>query len=210
MVLEVNVQVKRRNYSEAIHLLEKHAERLYAEEADILFRIKFMTLKAQIYDLAGIPQKGFSIAMRAASLAFEARLLPALWEAVGALCQVLNSLEEFDAASRLLRAIMPQVLECGHCELAAISLSALGNAHMGIAGQASNGSMKHKEHMTRASGYLEMSFDEFSRNDNVRGQLEMLAKKATILYLNGDIVLANDCAARYLAIQKSTEDGMTI
>ena len=169
-----------------------------------------MTLKAQIYNQAGIPQKGFSIAIRAASLAYKARLLPALWEAVGALCQILNSLKEFNATSRLLRAIMPQVLESEHCELAATSLSALGNAYMGIAGQVPAGSIKQKEHMTRALGYLEMSFDNFLRDNNVRGQLEMLAKKATILYLNGDVVLANDCAAKYLAIQRSTEEEMVI
>ncbi|MCJ1396268.1 Anaphase-promoting complex subunit 5 [Xylographa bjoerkii] len=210
IVLEVNVQVRQRNYSEAIDLLEKHAEKLHAGEADILYRILLMTLKAQIYDQAGIPQKGFSIAIRAASLAYKARLLPALWQAVRALCQVLNSLKEFDAASKLLRAIMPQVLECEDCELAATSLSALGDSHMGIASQLLAGSIKQKKHMTIALGYLEMSFDEFSRNNNSRGQRETLAKKATILHLNGDLVLANDCAARYLALQKTARDEVTM
>ncbi|MCJ1435698.1 anaphase promoting complex subunit 5 [Xylographa pallens] len=210
MVLEVNVQVRRQNYSNAVVLLEKHAEELQAEDADILFRILLMTLKAQIYDQAGISQKAFSIAIRAASLAYKARLLPALWQAVRVLCQVLNSLEEFDSASKLLRAIMPQVLECGDCELAATTMHALADAHIGIAGQMADGSRKQKEHMTRGSGYLEISFDEFSRGNNIRGQRETLAKKAAILHLNGDLVLANDCAARYLAILKTANDEVTM
>ncbi|MCJ1386785.1 Anaphase-promoting complex subunit 5 [Xylographa soralifera] len=209
MVLEVKVQVRQQNYSNAIVLLEKHAKELQAEEADILFQISLMTLKAQIHDQAGISQKAFSIAIRAASLAYKARLLPALWQALRVLCQVLNSLQEFDGASKLLKAIMPQVLECEDCELAATTLSALADAHMGIAGQMLDGSIKQKEHMMRGLGYLEMSFDEFSRGNNIRGQRDTLAKKATILHLNGDLVLANDCAARYLAILKTTSDEMT-
>ncbi|MCJ1403887.1 anaphase promoting complex subunit 5 [Xylographa trunciseda] len=206
MILEVNVQIRRRNYSMAINLVEKHAEKLDAEEAEILFRILLMTLKARIYDQAGIPQKGFSIAIRAASLAYKARLLPALWQAVRVVCQILNSLKEFDAAARLLRAIMPQVLESEDCKLAATSLSSLADAHMGIAGQVLTGSIKRKEHMTKALGYLEMSFDEFSKNNIIRGQRATLAKKATILHLNRDLVLANDCAARYIAIHKAARD----
>ena len=210
MVLEVNIQVRRQNYSNAIMLLEKHAKILQAEEADILFRISLMTLKAQIYHQAGISQKAFSIAIRAASLAYEAQLLPALWQAVEVLCQVLNSLEEFDGALKLLRAIMPQVLECENCELAARALSALADTHVGIAGQMLDGSIKQNEHMTKGLGFLEMSFEEFSRGNNIRGQRETLAKKATILHLSGDLVLANDCAARCLAILRTADDEISV
>jgi len=59
-------------------------------------------------------------------------------------------------------------------------------------------------------GYLEMSFDEFSRNNIIRGQRATLAKKATILRLNGDLELAHDCAARYVAIQKTARDEVTM
>ncbi|MCJ1288116.1 anaphase promoting complex subunit 5 [Xylographa opegraphella] len=206
MVLEVNVQLRQQNYSNAILLLEKHAGELQTENADILFRVFLMTLKAQIYNQAGLAQKAFSIAIRAACLAYEARLLPSLWQAVIVLCQVLNSLQEFDGGLKLLRAIIPQALECEDCELAGTAFSALADTHIGIAGKMLDGSIKQKEHMTRGLGYLEMAFDEYARGNLLRGQCEMLAKKATILHLNGDLVLANDCAARYLAILKTADD----
>ena len=58
---------------------------------------------------AGLPTKGFSIALRAASSAQRAMVLPVMWEAVGALCVILIDLSEFAAARSLVDAIMPQV-----------------------------------------------------------------------------------------------------
>lgn len=210
VILGVELQIRRQNFSKAIQLLDIYAEKIHMEGADLLLRIKLMILKARTYDKAGQSQKGFSIAIRAASLAHRARLLPALWESVGVLCRVLISLGEFDAALRLLKGIMPQVLEAGDCELAAVLFSYLADAQMGIAGRMVAGSIKQKKHMATASGYLERSFDEYSRIEDVKGQCEMLAKKATILQLNEDLVLANDCAARYLATLQNVEEALVL
>ena len=57
----------------------------------------------------------------------------------------------------------------------------------------------------KALEHIERSFDEFSRIEDVRGQCEMIAKKATIMHLNGDPVLANDCAAKYLDIKRAAK-----
>ena len=202
-ILEIHLQILKKDYSVAMQLLENYSSKINDEEADIFHRIKLMTLKARIFDKAGVPQKGFSVALRAASLAYKARLLPALWEAVGAVCRVMISLKEFEAAVKLLESIMPQVLECDDCELAAESFSILADAHMGMAGQAKAGTSGRKEQMTKALEYISRSFDEFSKVDDVIGQCEMMAKKATIMHLNGDLILANDCAAKYLDIKKS-------
>jgi anaphase-promoting complex subunit 5 len=72
-------------------------------------RIKLLTLKARLFAKAGLPTKGFSIAMRAASSAQRAMIMPAMWEAIGALCVILIDLGEFGAARSLVDAIMPQV-----------------------------------------------------------------------------------------------------
>lgn len=189
-----------------MELLEGLSARLTEDDADIYQHVKLMTLKARIYDEAGIPQKGFSVALRAASIAHRAKLLPALWEAVGALCAVLNSLMEFSAAAKLLEGIMPQVLECEDCELAARSFSLLADAHVGMAGQASVDAIQRKEQLTKALENIDRSFDEFSRIEDIKGQCEMVAKKATIMHLNGDPVLANDCAAKYLDIKAAAKD----
>ena len=204
-ILEVRLQMRRQEYSKALRLLEECFPEMEENEMDIFQRIKLLTLKARILDMAGIPQKGFSVALRAASLARRARLLPALWEAIGAVCRILISLEEFDAAAKLLRSIMPQVLECEDCELAADCFSFLADAYIGLAGEAEAGTAERKEQMTRALECTSGSFDEFSRVDDVRGQREMMAKKAIIMRLNSDLILANNCAAKYLHVKKASE-----
>ena len=203
--------MRRRNYNEALGIVETLGSKLEAEDADIYQRIKLMTLKARLYDKAGIPQKGFSVAFRAASLAHQTMLLPSLWEAVGALSRILISVEEFDAAAQLLESIMPQVLECEDCELAAQSYSFLADAQMGMAGQAPPDSLSRKERLNRAVESIDASFDEYSRIEDLKGQCEMMAKKATVMYLNGDPVLANDYAAKYLDIKRvAREEEMVV
>ena len=204
-VLEIDLELRRRDYSRAMELLENLATKLDEFDADIYQRVKLMTLKARIFEKAGIPQKSFSVALRAASIAHRIKLLPAMWEAVGAICAVLNSLSEFSAAAKLMESVMPQVLECEDCDLAAQSFSLLADAHMGMAGQAMADAIQRKEQLTRALENIDRSFDEFSRIEDVSGQCEMMAKKATIMHLNGDPVLANDCAAKYLDIRAAAK-----
>ena len=203
--MEIDLHVRRGDYSKAMETLDCLATRLNDREADIYQKIKLMTVKARIYDKAGIPQKGFSVALRAASLAHKAKLLPALWDAVGTVCTVLISLREFSAATKLLESIMPHVLECEDCSLSAQNFSILADAHMGIAGEAGAATLHRKEQLTKALDNIERSFDEFSKIEDVKGQCEMMAKKATIMHLNGDTLLANDCAARYLDIRKTAK-----
>lgn len=205
-VLEIDLHVRRGDHTRAMELLEGLATKLNDEEADIYQRIKLMTLKARILDKAGIPQKGFSVALRAASLAYHARLLPALWEAVGAICAILNSLKEFEASAKLLESIMPQVLECEDCNLAAQSFSLLADAHVGMAGQAKAETVQRKEQLNKGLENVDRSFDEYARIEDIKGQCEILAKKATIMHLNGDPILANDCAAKYLDIKAAAKD----
>lgn len=76
---------------------------------DILRRVKLLILKARVFAKAGVPVKGFSMVLRAASSAHRASLLPLMWEAVGALCNILLDLDEFGAVKRLVEAIMPLV-----------------------------------------------------------------------------------------------------
>lgn len=205
-MLEMDLLIRRGDYSKAMEMLEELATKFNEEEADTYQRVKLMILKAQIYEKSGLPQKGFSVALRAASLAHRARLLPALWEAVGRVSAVLISLKEFSAAVKLLESIMPQVLECEDCNLSAQTFALLADAHVGMAGQAKAETLQRKEQLTKALERIERSFDEFSRIEDVRGQCEMMAKKATIMHLNGDPVLANDCAAKYLDIKRAAKD----
>lgn len=205
-LMEVELQVRRGDYPNALTLLGKLLTRMDQQETDIFQRLKTMTLKARIYDKAGIPQKGFSVALRAASLAYNAQLLPLLWEAVAAVCRILVSVREFDAAVKLVESVMPQALECEDCELAASLFSCLADGHMGMAGQARAGTLQRKERLTKTSESLDRAFDEYSRIEDIKGQCEMMAKKATTMHLNGDPVLANDWAAKYLDIKRAARE----
>ena len=205
-VFEIDLQARQGDYSKALEILEVSASRPNYEEGDIIHRIKLMTLKARIYEKAGTPQKGFSIAIRAASLAHRAKALPALWDAVGAVCAVLVSLREYEGAVRMLASILPQVLEFEDYVLVAQTFSILVDAHVGLAGQATPGSLQRKEHLIKALEYIGRSFDAYSRTEDVTGQSEMMAKKATIMHLNGDSMLANDCATKYLDLKSAATE----
>jgi hypothetical protein len=70
-----------------------------------------MVLKALLFARVGKPQKGFTVAMRAANAAWQSRLLPALWEAWGAIANILGVLGEWEAQRRVLEGIIPQVYD---------------------------------------------------------------------------------------------------
>jgi anaphase-promoting complex subunit 5 len=76
---------------------------------------------------------------------------------------------------------------------------------MGIAGKLwseGKNTPTKKEYMNRALGYLDCAYDQYEEIEDIRGQCEMMAKKATVMHLTGDSVLANDYAAKYLDLQK--------
>ena len=192
-------------------LLERQSIKMNERETDIFQRVKLMILKARLYEKAGLPHKGFSVAVRAASMAYSAHLLPALWESIGGVCRVLISLKDFEAAVKIMRSIMPQVIECDDCGMASDLFSILADAHMGTAGTITvgvvrTGLMKRKEHLSKALEYVGRAFDGYSKISDINGQCEMTAKRAVIMCLYRDVALAIDYAARYLAIQKTARE----
>lgn len=168
-------------------------------------QIKLLCLKGRILGKTGQPQRGFSLAMRAASIAHRSKLLPALWEALCVLAGVLLSLREFEAVSEMIESIMPQILEGEDCDLAARAYSLLVDANMGIAGYLwSEGQSQpgREEYMNRALGYIDCAYDEYEEIEDIKGQCEMMAKKATLMHLFGDLVIANDYASKYLDLKQ--------
>jgi hypothetical protein len=108
-------------FSDAFNVIEDTATSLKEERADIYQRVTILLAKASLFAKAGKPEKGFSVALRAASTSSRARLMPSLWEAVGCIAHILNGMGESRAASRLLDSILPQVslptrfdLPCGN------------------------------------------------------------------------------------------------
>ncbi|TVY60709.1 Anaphase-promoting complex subunit [Lachnellula suecica] len=201
-ILHIDYLTRRTDFGRALAKIEKMASAMKEEGDDIALRTKLLVLKAGLQDKAGRPQKGFSVAVRAASIAWRARLIPLLWSAMGAIANILNSLSEFQAASQILMAIIPRALECEIFSMNAQLYSYLVDSHMGLAGQADAGSLKRKENLTRCLEFIGRSFDEYSALEDIKGQCEMMAKKATIMKVVGEPVLANDYASAYLDLKK--------
>ncbi|KAF9632671.1 anaphase-promoting complex subunit 5 [Lasiodiplodia theobromae] len=134
-ILEVDALTRRGDFAAAFVRVDELAADLKAEDADVYQRVYLLTLKAALFAKAGVPEKGFSVAMRAASAAHRARLWPALWEALAAVQAILVELGEFRAARRLGDAIAPLALEAGDEALCAKLYLALADSCVGIAGE---------------------------------------------------------------------------
>ena len=201
-VLHIDYLIRRTEFSAALAKIEKLAAGMKEDGDDIQLRVKLLTMKSLLHDKCGRPQKGFSVAVRAASIAWRARLIPGLWAAMGAIANILTSLSEFHASSQILISIIPRALECENCSLNAQLYSFLVDAYMGIAGQAKEGSLKRTESLTKCLGFADRSFSEYSVLEDIKGQCEMMAKKATIMKILGDPVQANDYASAFLDLKK--------
>ncbi|KAK7740612.1 APC5 protein [Diatrype stigma] len=190
---------------------------------DVALRVRLLLLKAELLERAGRTRKSLTVAVRAANAAWRARLIPYLWPAAAAVAAVLVALAEFAPAARLLAAALPRALECGNAAMVARLYALLADAHVGMAGVAGSGfssssgqgnnsgnsnsnSRGRREYLTRAVAALEKAFDHYSSIEDVAKQCEMLAKKATIMKVAGENVLANDCAAAYLALRREAEE----
>jgi anaphase-promoting complex subunit 5 len=208
-VLHIEYLMRRTDYGAALEKIEQLASEMKENADDLNLRVKLLTMKALLQDKVGRPQKGFSVAVRAASIAWRARLIPALWAAMGAIANILTSLSEFQASQQILVAIIPRALECENSFMNAQLYSFLVDAYMGLAGQAGAGSLKRKENLTKCLDFISRSFDEYSAIEDIKGQCEMMAKKATIMKVLGDDVLANDYAGAYLKLKKEAAQAKT-
>ncbi|OAP55824.1 hypothetical protein AYL99_09976 [Fonsecaea erecta] len=210
-LLEVELLIRRGTLDQALEKVGELAQGADKsnEINDIAVQTRLLNLKARILAESRHPLKGFSLVMRAAQIAYRGRILPSLWTSVCLLATILNDLCEFSAAAELLQSVLPQVLECQDCELAAHSYSVLADANMGLAGSLSgpdkSSATKQKELINKAMENIDHAYAQYRYIEDLQGQLEMLKKKATIMHWRGDLVLANDTATQYLGLKKEYE-----
>lgn len=202
--LRIDAMIRRGNYSDALATIQGIAAELRHNGDDIFFRTRLLVMKALVLNKCGRPQRGFSVAVKAASIAWRARLLPVLWYAMGAIANILSSLGEFEASAEVLNSVVPRALECEDCDLSAGIFSGLADAFVGMAGQEEAGSPRRTQKLTSALDAIDRAFAEYSSIEDIEGQCEMMAKKAAIMHLVGDMVLANDYAAAYLDLRMKT------
>ncbi|KAI2267384.1 APC5 protein [Ophidiomyces ophidiicola] len=201
-LLEIEYMMCKSDYSSALRLVEQVAKSTQQGSFDVALQIQLLNLKARIFQNTDQPERAFSLAMRAASIAYRSRVLPSLWEALGHLSTVLMTFQEFNAAANILESVIPQILESNDCILAARTYSLLADANMGLAGGHKQDNMRQQEYLSRALEFTDCAFEEYSNAENVQGQCETTSKKATLMYLSGDFALANDYAARYLDLKR--------
>lgn len=93
----------------AYQCISSLAQSLKEDNADVQQRISVLLMQAELWRRVGRPERGFSVALRAASVSFRTRLASSLWAAVGCLGAILNTLGEYREARRLIEAVLPQV-----------------------------------------------------------------------------------------------------
>ena len=196
-LMHIDSLMRTGDYSKALSVIETIASDLRGEGEDVFFRTKLLCLKTHVFIRCGRPQKGFSVAVRAATIAWRARLLPNLWEAMGLIAAILTSLNEFVAAEQILTAILPRALECEDPMLAAQLWSWKVDAVMGQAGLAKKDSQARRERLVKALEGLERAFKEYAKLDERKKMRECTAKKGLVLWELGDKGLVNDCRAEY-------------
>ncbi|KAK0663969.1 putative anaphase-promoting complex subunit 5 [Cercophora samala] len=217
--LHIEALIRHKDFESAFAKIDSMITNLRESNRDIALRIRLLLTKAHLFDEINRPEKGFTIAMRAASMAWRALNIPLLWQAIGAVANILNSLSEFSAAAQLLLSVLPRVLETDVAFTAGTLYNLLADARMGQAGQffymaASDGSTeqekqrgrrKQREMMLRAHAALESAYKYFERVEEVEKQGEVLAKMATVMRGLGDEGVSEGYAARYVSLRKEVE-----
>lgn len=202
IMLHIDYLIRRTDYCQALAKIEEILTSIGEDGNDINLRLTLLVLKALLYSKAGRTQKGFSIALRAASIAWRARILPTLWSAMGVIANILTSLSEFQASVQILTAIFPRVLEYGNCSLNAQLYSFLADAYMGLAGQAGAENLGRKENLRQCFEYVQRALCEFSALEDIKGQREMTAKLSVITKVMHQPSLSKKFANAYLDLKK--------
>ena len=200
--MHVEALIRRQNFEAAFMKVDGLISDLREDSRDISLRIRLLLTKVHLFDRTGRPEKGFTIAMRAASMAWRARLIALLWQAIGALSNILNSLGEFAAAEQLLVAVLPRCLETDVAYTAGTLYSVLADARMGLAGEMKGrgAAAERAKMLGKVHRALDSALGCFSAVEDVDKRCEMLAKKATIFRVEGDVKRADSCAGEYLVI----------
>lgn len=105
----VDYLVSTAQFSLAYQTIASLAQSLKDDNADIQQRVSVLLMQADLWIKVGKPERGFSVALRAAGVSFRARLGYTLWCAVGCLGAILNSLGECQEAKRLVEGVLPRV-----------------------------------------------------------------------------------------------------
>ncbi|GAB1312023.1 APC5 protein [Madurella fahalii] len=169
--LHIECLTRRVDLAAAYGKIEDIMAPLRGDHRDLALRIRLLLAKVHLFDRAGRPEKGFSIAVRAAGMAWRARLAPLLWQAVGALARILAALGEFAAAADLLVAVLPRCLESDTAFAAATLYNLLADAWVGLVGEMGEGGRGAAAATSAASASASASAATSAAGDGDGGEL---------------------------------------
>ncbi|CAO2657662.1 Nn.00g037880.m01.CDS01 [Neocucurbitaria sp. VM-36] len=212
-------------YSQAFTAISALSQSLKSDNADILQRVSVLLMQADLWRKVGKPERGFSVALRAASVSFRARLGPSLWSAVGLLGNILNGLGEFGSARRLVEGVLPQALEGADSMLSGTLYSHLADSYMGLVSpspqpnpsspsasppsstpsSSPTSARTRSANIAKAELYIDRARGCFKKSGYLDGECEQLMKKAIIAKLRGDEKLAEEWAQNH---NRVWEEGM--
>jgi anaphase-promoting complex subunit 5 len=199
----------RGSYSEAFTAIASLARSLKEDGADILQRVNVLLMKADLFRKVGKPERGFGVALRAASVSYKAKLMPSLWAAVGLLANILNGLGECASARRLIEGVVPQAIEGTDNLLIGTLYSHLADSYMGLAdpncdakaaaspSSSPSSSRSTAANVAKAELYIDRARECYKKSGYLAGECEQLMKKAIIAKLRGDEKLAEEWAQNH-------------
>lgn len=215
----IDYLISRGSYSQAFSAISALAQSLKEDNADTLQRVSVLLMKAILFARIGTPERGFSVALRAASVSYRARMMPSLWISVGLLGNILNSLGECASARRLIEGVLPQALEGSDNLLVGTLYSRLADSYMGLASpdpspeqqkapatpSSPKGTRSRTANVAEAELYIDRAREYYKKCGYLDGECEQLMKKAIIAKLRGDEKLAEEWAQNH---NRVWEEGM--
>ncbi|PHH82022.1 hypothetical protein CDD82_7278 [Ophiocordyceps australis] len=193
--LNIDYLSRRGDLVSAFLYLDRLRHKYDDDSKDIALRIKLLLLKVSLFQRCGRVQRAFSTVIRAARMAKRARQGYCLLQALMALANILVSMAEFEAALNVVHSIMPHAYECESWAMTAQIYGLEADAFMGIAGSMEIKSRGRNRCLKRALAAVQKAYEQYSWIEESQRKCEMMAKKAVIMKLAGEVMLAADYAA---------------
>lgn len=205
-LLHLEYHLSNADYTAAMSLITKLSSTTSTSTThlspDITTQLHLLQYKSRIYIATSQPERAFTLAMRGASIAHSARLLPHLYTSLLHLSTVLTSLHEASLAINLLTSIAPLVSETSSVRLEAELHATLASAYMSLASNYAPDTTARKNTLTLVLENLGIARAGFQRLGMKIMVLEMCSKRAAVCYLQGDAGLAEDEASGWVGVMR--------
>lgn len=184
--------VRAGNLAEAFERLDAHLATAERTDADVALRARLLAAKARLFARAGRAPKGLTLALRAAAVAREAKIMPVLFDAIGALGTVLIVIGNSREAEKLIEGVVYTAAETGDVGLVTSLQSTLADACWTSASDKSTGRKEWVVLTRRALHWLVKALEGYVKLEDVSGQCEMANKAQMLCKVLGEFAEAKE------------------